>query len=609
MPSDLTAGPSAGTPGVLGFLTSDPESFARQWRRALALRIVGVALSVTLVQFQVHDPVARHLFTVLAAGIYLPISVLLYVLQRRDPTPPNLRWLAVTMCDISIIGVTQALFPRLSVAFLGLTAIVMVSAVLVGRRWALYVAAMSALTLQSAILWGGPGQMGELPATVGGLLLLGMAYLLGSLSDVQWRSADRARRLAEAIASVGSSLDLSEILERLCSSARLATDARFTIIFVAEEDQLVVGAGSGMPTTFPGGEMPLGSLLGDDAYLWSPPARALRSMAPVRIEDVRADDSLAPLLPLAEHVGFRSMISVPIERSGSAVGVLNAYFPGARTFRRGEVEFLEALAEHAGLAIERARLYAAERETAEGLRELDRLKSQFVATVSHELRTPLTAILGFAMTLRRRWQDFPEGMRNEFLDRLGDNARSLEHLITHLLDFGRMERGEFEMQLRPHDLAGLVRRLLGNMVHELSHHDVRADVPEGLVVMTDPYAFDRILGNLLSNAAKFSPAETVIEIAARREGDEVALSVRDHGKGIRAGARDRIFELFYRGPEQVRGTGIGLAVVKDLVALHGGRVEARNADPGAILTVHFVAAPGAEAREAPETVHARAQAR
>ncbi len=210
------------------------------------------------------------------------------------------------------------------------------------------------------------------------------------------------------------------------------------------------------------------------------------------------------------------------------------------------------------------------------------------------------------MTLRRRWQDFPEDMRNEFLDRLGDNARSLEHLITHLLDFGRMERGEFEMELRPHDLAGLVRRLLGNMVHELSHHDVRAHVPEGLVVMTDPYAFDRILGNLLSNAAKFSPPETVIEIAGRREGDEVALSVRDHGPGIPEDARERIFELFYRRSGQARGTGIGLAVVRDLVKLHGGRVEARNAGPGAVFTVHLVAASGAGADGAPEPVPARA---
>jgi two-component system sensor histidine kinase KdpD len=502
----------------------------------------------------------------------------------------------------------EAFFPRLSVAFLGLTAIVMVSAVLVGRRWALYVAAMSALTLQSATLWGGPGQLGEFASTMSGLLLLGLAYLLGSVADDERRSADRARRLGQAIASVGSSLDLPEVLERLCGAARGAMEARFSVVLVHRGDHLSFGAGSGQPATFPEADVLLSHLVDDDAQRWSPTARALRTREPAMVRDLEAEAGLAAV---ARQLGIRAMVAVPIEHAGEPMGVLNVYLPSPHVFRRAELEFLAALAEHAGVAMERARLYAKERETAEELRELDRLKSQFVATVSHELRTPLTAILGFAMTLRWRWRDFPQDLRDEFLDRLGDNARSLEHLITHLLDFGRMERGEFEIQLRPHQLAELVPRLLGNMMHELSNHVVTTAVPETLSVMTDPYAFDRILGNLLSNAVKFSPPGSAIEIAAvagaSDAGDgEVALSVRDHGPGIAEDVRERIFELFYRGSEQARGTGIGLAVVKDLMVLHGGRAEARNADPGAVFTVHFLTAPGTEAQESAVAVPAQA---
>ena len=581
--------------GALGkLLASDPQSFARQWRRALALRVVGVAVSVTLAQFLAGDPGAARLFAVLAAGIYLPLSCLLYLIQRGDPTPPNLRWFAVTACDIGIIAVTQALFPHLSVAFLGLTAVVMVSAVLVGARWAVYVAGMSCAALMAATLYGHPGQLATFPAVIGGLLLLGMAYLLGTLADDERRTAERARRLAEAMASVRSSLDLTEILDRLCAAARDATNARFTVILVHEGDRLSVGAGSQLPESFPGGDLLLSDVMEDDAHRWSPTARALRSMEPAWVSDMESDEALAPLRGLARRLGFRSLVAVPIERSGEAVGVLNVYFRTARKLDRQDVEFLGALAEHAGVAMERARLYAKERDAAERARELDRLKSEFVATVSHELRTPLTAIVGFGLTLRRRWPDFPPDLRNEFLDRLADNARSLEHLITHLLDFGRLERGEFEIQVRPHDLAESVRAIVDNMVHELSEHPVTVHVPEGIQILTDRYAFDRILGNLLSNAVKFSPRGSAIEIEAVPEGAEVAISVRDHGAGIPDEAMDRLFDLFYRGSQTSRGTGIGLAVVKDLVVLHGGRVDVRTAKPGAVFTVHLPAAARGE---------------
>jgi two-component system sensor histidine kinase KdpD len=236
---------------------------------------------------------------------------------------------------------------------------------------------------------------------------------------------------------------------------------------------------------------------------------------------------------------------------------------------------------------EQRRLARRDRENAERLQDLDRLKSEFVATVSHELRTPLTAVVGFASTLRSRWSELSPQVRQEFLDRLADNARSLEHLITHLLDFGRLERGEFRLEPQDHDLRELVDRIHRNMVHELEGHEVVADVPPGLVVRADAYAFERILGNLLSNAAKFSPPGTRIEVTGRPHGSGVVLAVRDHGAGIPDEALPHVFERFYRGAHTTRGTGIGLAVVKDLVELHGGTVEAANAPSGAVVTVRL----------------------
>jgi two-component system sensor histidine kinase KdpD len=314
-------------------------------------------------------------------------------------------------------------------------------------------------------------------------------------------------------------------------------------------------------------------------------------MEPAVVSDTEKDESVGPWREVARTLGMRSMIAVPIQLGERAVGVLNVYLARPHRFDPEETEFLSALAEHAGIAIDRAQMYSAERESTERLRELDRLKSEFVATVSHELRTPLTAIVGFALTLRDRWAEFPPELRTEFLERLGDNARTLEHLITHLLDFGRLERGEFEIQLHDHDLSQLIPRIVGNLVHELSEHRVVTDIEAGLRLRADRYAFERILGNLLSNAGKFSPPGTTVEVTARRDGDRVAISVRDHGPGIPPEALGHIFELFYRGSATTRGTGIGLAVVKDLVELHGGSVEVRNMDPGAEFTVRLAASP------------------
>jgi two-component system sensor histidine kinase KdpD len=293
---------------------------------------------------------------------------------------------------------------------------------------------------------------------------------------------------------------------------------------------------------------------------------------------------------VTRQVGIRSVLAVPIPGVRAAHGVLNVYFERPRSFTPGETGFVVALAEHAGTALERAERRAQEHDAAAGLRDLDAMKSQFVATVSHELRTPLTAVVGFALTLRSRWATMTPEVREDCLDRLGDNARSLEHLITHLLDFGRLERGEFALDLRPMDVGALVRSRVRNMEHDLRSRQVRVDVPDGLVAMTDPYAFERILGNLLSNAAKFSPETTEIAVSGNREGDDVLLRVRDRGPGIPTEELDRVFDVFYRGTTEARGTGIGLAVVRDLVDLHGGRVSVRNANPGTEFTVALPAA-------------------
>jgi signal transduction histidine kinase len=212
--------------------------------------------------------------------------------------------------------------------------------------------------------------------------------------------------------------------------------------------------------------------------------------------------------------------------------------------------------------------------------EQDRLKSELVATVSHEMRRPLTAILGFSQTLRLRWEDLPSGLRGELLERVEQNAQAMSHMIGQVLDFSRLQLGEFHIELRSLEVEPLVTRVLGNLGSATSDHVVRTRGEPEIRVLTEPYAFERILGNLIANAAKFSPAGTSIEVGWTPAGEMVRIWVRDQGPGVPEPDRERVFERFYRVRRTGPGAGLGLAVVKELVNLHGGRVWMDAASPG-----------------------------
>jgi len=212
----------------------------------------------------------------------------------------------------------------------------------------------------------------------------------------------------------------------------------------------------------------------------------------------------------------------------------------------------------------------------------DRLKSELVATVSHEMRRPLTAILGFAQTLRTRWDTLPSQLRGELLERVELNAQAMSDMIGQVLDFSRLQLGEFQIELRPIEVEPLVARVLGNLGGQISSHVVRTRGEQDVRVLTEPYAFERILGNLVMNAAKFAPSGSAIEVGWTTEDEEtVRLWVRDEGPGVPESDRERIFDRFYRVERSGPGAGLGLAVVKELVVLHGGRVWMDSASPGA----------------------------
>lgn len=222
-----------------------------------------------------------------------------------------------------------------------------------------------------------------------------------------------------------------------------------------------------------------------------------------------------------------------------------------------------------------------EREAAEQLRALDEMKNTFLAAVSHDLRTPLTSILGSALTLERAELEMPTDDALDLVRRIASNARKLERLLADLLDLDRLQRGIVSPQLRPTDLAELVRRVVDE-TELLGGRRVEVDA-DPLLIEVDAPKVERIVENLLSNAARHTPLETRVWVRVRAEGDGALLTVEDDGPGVHEGVRQAIFEPFMQGSTtaiHAPGVGIGLTLVARFAELHGGRAWAEEREGG-----------------------------
>jgi PAS domain S-box-containing protein len=220
-----------------------------------------------------------------------------------------------------------------------------------------------------------------------------------------------------------------------------------------------------------------------------------------------------------------------------------------------------------------------EREAAERLRQLDEMKNTFLAAVSHELRSPLTSILGLALTLERHNLDADD--ETDLLARLSANARKLDRLLKDLLDIDRLNRGILTPQFRPMDLGALVRRTVEAMETLGDRHVlVQSDA---VVIPVDPPKIERIVENLVANAAKHTTADSGIWVRVEQDADGATIVVEDDGAGIPEELRADIFEPFRQGPTEsshAPGTGIGLSLVARFAELHGGRAWVERSEHG-----------------------------
>ena len=271
---------------------------------------------------------------------------------------------------------------------------------------------------------------------------------------------------------------------------------------------------------------------------------------------------------------------VPLRAEGTPIGVLHERSDTPGGIDRERLLLLGRLADQVVLVVQSGRLRARQEETLQRLRELDEMKSDFVAITSHELRTPLAAIRGFVDTLRRRLDDLSPDETREFLEIVDRQTDRLILLVEDLLVVSRIEAGKITLHPEPVDPS----TFLGHVVQGMGEHGdrVRVGAQPGLPdsVLVDPKRLGQILKNLLQNALKFSPTEHPVHAEVARFEGGLAFTVTDLGPGIPADELERIFERFHQtdsaATRRSEGAGLGLYITKQLVEAMGGRIEVRS---------------------------------
>ncbi|MGE0543683.1 MAG: ATP-binding protein [Dehalococcoidia bacterium] len=319
----------------------------------------------------------------------------------------------------------------------------------------------------------------------------------------------------------------------------------------------------------------------------NPPAEAARTGLPVWVESAAGEATRFPRHAAAavDGTGSRAIAAIPLADAEAVIGALAFSFREERRFNADDRAFMIALARQCSQALSRARLYEAERAARAEAETANRAKDEFLSTLSHELRTPLTPILGWVGMLRRRSLD--EAARDRALEAIERSARMQSQLIGDLLDVSRIVTGKMFLDVRPVDLNDAVAAAIGVIEPAAEAKSITIDArfdPAIDAVSGDPDRLQQVFWNLLSNAVKFTPEGGRIDVTVDQTSNEATVTVVDTGEGIAPAFLPYIFDRFRQADasstRRFGGLGLGLAIVRNLVELHGGTVSATSAGEG-----------------------------
>jgi two-component system, NtrC family, sensor kinase len=414
--------------------------------------------------------------------------------------------------------------------------------------------------------------------------------------ELQARTAELTRSVGEleALGEVGrtisSTLDLDTVLATIVSRAVELVEADGGVIY--EFDAASRGFHLRATHRFPD-EFVVALRSTPIAFGEGAAGRAAATRSPIEVPDIMDDTYSSGVRDVLLRSGYRSLLAVPLLSEDEVVGalVVNRRSPGA--FAPRTVELLRTFATQSALAIQNARLFREVEDKSRELEVANQHKDEFLASMSHELRTPLNAIIGFSEVMIERMFGDVNAKQEEYLNDILSSGRHLLSLINDILDLAKIEAGRMELEPTDFDLSQAIDNALILIRERAMRRSIEIDrsIDAGVgEVKGDERKIKQVLVNLLSNAVKFTPEGGRIEVRATMADGSAEISVTDTGVGIAPEDHEAVFEEFRQvGTDYARkheGTGLGLALARKFVELHGGKIWVKS-QPGEGSTFTF----------------------
>jgi signal transduction histidine kinase len=382
----------------------------------------------------------------------------------------------------------------------------------------------------------------------------------------QRKALKELRRLQDVTQTALANLPLKPLFENLMSKICETVGSDMAVVLLLDEkaNELHVGAASGPNVdSVQRFRLRVGESLG---------GRVALERSFIQARDATRDPSIRPEL---RALGFQTILGIPLLARTRLIGVLEVGSLSDREFTTDEIDFLHLVGQQVAIAIENSSLY-------EEAREANRIKDRFLSIASHELRTPLTSILGWTEMLKRVDSD---DIRAEAMRAIEHGARTLAELIGDMLDASRIREGKLVLRPESIDLTSIVAAALKTVTPSANERGVKlqaeilANTPP---IQADPGRIRQVVWNLLTNAIKFTPSGKTVTTRVDVDHTGATITVQDEGEGISHDFLPHIFDELQQEEKGTRagGLGLGLHIVKTIVDMHGGTVEAHSEGEG-----------------------------
>jgi signal transduction histidine kinase len=536
-------------------VTHFPSSYEPSAWTVTGFFALSTLLSATLARTEL-DRVARQRARILAIGLDTIAAIGFVAVFSYQPGEP---YRALYLVPIAEAALRFGLVGGVLTGAVTVTATVVVDVLGPGIAWR---------TIASRIL------VGMLAGIVIGRLRDGIATRAAEaerLRDELGRRGEILEAANRCARALGSSLEIETAFGAFIRELRSLVPFDRTAIVLIEDDtaKTIATAGRGATEIFPPG-----------------------SSGPVQgsvLDRVRGGDVIVrgnleegeyPEDELFAELGLRSEIIAPLLVGSRPIGMIALSRTEVDAFSHDDVELVTLLGRLAATAVQNIRLYEAEHHTVEELRRLSALRADFVSLVSHELRSPMAAVIGAARTLQERWRSLSPEQREAFLALIADETNRLAILIGDVLHTSQIEAGTFSYSFADVDLGRLVEDAVATAAIGQDEVRITPSVSSSLPnIRGDRERLRQVLGNLIENAIKYSPAGGEVEVRAQPDDGTVRISVVDRGPGIPHDQQRLIFEKFGRADVaggSKPGTGLGLFIARSIAEAHGGTVDVRS---------------------------------